>query len=138
MNTTCTPSAYTRHLRVLTAYNAFAWRRLFQALHVLPADAYTADAELFAGTIQGTVHHLLLSDYLWYGRHSGQPVVAGVDTKLLGPLWGSSTPRSTWSNPNIPGMVHHTGLVAENCPFGIASEAWADNTRSIISTMYLE
>lgn len=56
---------------MLAAYNAWANRRLYDAVGALPADKYRADAGLFFRSLHGTLNHLLVTDRIWMRRFTG-------------------------------------------------------------------
>jgi uncharacterized damage-inducible protein DinB len=56
------------HLRNLSAYNAWANRRLYAIAADLPDDAYRQAAGAYFGSLHGTLNHLLVVDRLWLQR----------------------------------------------------------------------
>ena len=113
---------------------------MFASLHQLPPLQYSQLCGLWAGSIRGTVHHLIIADYLWYGRHVGTSFVAGVDTAKLSALWASSSPASAW-HESLPGTDLRVSqrLVHEQCArwgklLATMTEAQADGTFSYTTT----
>jgi uncharacterized damage-inducible protein DinB len=67
------------HIRLLAGFNAWANRRLYDAVAGLPEAEYRkARACAFFTSIHGTLNHLLVVDRLWFGR------VEGVDAGISG------------------------------------------------------
>jgi uncharacterized damage-inducible protein DinB len=57
------------HFLTLARYNAWANRRLIDALALLPESDYRKDVGLFFKSIHGTLNHLLVGEHmLWYPR----------------------------------------------------------------------
>ena len=139
-------SAYVRHLRLMTAYNTWAWERLFASVRAMPADQWTRPVGVFCGSLRGTVHHVLFADWLWSSR-LGHPV-AGIDLHQLVPLWAASDPGTAWTRagdgllPGVPALhtLAATQLaVAQQCERweGVAAaltDAHADGMMSYTST----
>ena len=62
------------HFRSFAAYNAWANRRLYDAVAALPADAVrAARPAAYFGSILGTLNHVLVADRLWLDRIEGRP-----------------------------------------------------------------
>ena len=57
-----------QEFRTLAAFNAWANRRLYDAVAALPDDAYRADRGAYFGSVHRTLNHLLVVDRLWTGR----------------------------------------------------------------------
>jgi uncharacterized damage-inducible protein DinB len=64
---------------MLADYNAWANRRLYDAVAKLPDADYRADRGAFFGSLHGTLNHLLLGDRIWLCRFTG----AGEEPKEL-------------------------------------------------------
>src|SRR5437899_8340765 len=72
--------------RELFAYNAWANRRIFTALHALPSEQYFRDLKSSYGGIHGTLCHIVWAEQLWLHRWLGKPnpaVPQGSDLKSL-------------------------------------------------------
>jgi uncharacterized damage-inducible protein DinB len=61
------------HLRRMARYNAWANRQLYAACEQLPEDEYLKPRPAFFGSIQGTLNHVLIADWLWLARIEGKP-----------------------------------------------------------------
>ena len=60
------------HFRLLAGFNAWANRRLYEAVSSLPEAEYCESrACAFFNSIHGTLNHLLVVDRLWFGRVEG-------------------------------------------------------------------
>jgi uncharacterized damage-inducible protein DinB len=59
------------HFDQLAAYNRWANRRLYDDAASLPDEARKRAAGLFFGSIHGTLNHLLVADYIWMRRFTG-------------------------------------------------------------------
>ena len=73
-------------IRELFAYNAWANRRVFDALAQLPASQYTQDLKSSFGSIHGTLCHIVWAEQLWLHRWLGRPnppVAQGTDLRSL-------------------------------------------------------
>jgi uncharacterized damage-inducible protein DinB len=58
--------------RMFAAYNAWANRRLYDAVEALPEADYRADRQAFFGSLHGTLNHLLVGDRIWMRRFDGE------------------------------------------------------------------
>jgi len=54
-------------------YNAWANRRMFDALAQLPAEQYMRDLKSSFGSIHGTLCHIVWAEQLWLNRWLGKP-----------------------------------------------------------------
>ncbi|MFT3664943.1 DinB family protein [Piscinibacter sp.] len=63
----------TRHVRMLTRYNAWANQRLFALLGTLPDEVLTAPRPTGFGTIVNTLSHAHVVDLIWRAHLQGQP-----------------------------------------------------------------
>jgi uncharacterized damage-inducible protein DinB len=111
-------SAYKKHLKLLATCNTWAWQVMFKSLHNLPANSYSKQCGLWAGSIKGTVQHLLFADYLWYTRHTGVEAINGVTSKSLAPMWNSDQPNLIWATNSvspIPDLPATERLILEQC-----------------------
>jgi uncharacterized damage-inducible protein DinB len=60
------------HFRSLARFNAWANRRIYDAVEALPAGEYDKPRPAaYFGSIHGTLNHLLATDRLWFGRIEG-------------------------------------------------------------------
>ncbi len=60
------------HFRTMARFNAWANRRIYDAVGGLPEDEYRkARPAAYFGSIHGTLNHLLATDRLWFGRVEG-------------------------------------------------------------------
>ncbi len=59
------------HFDQLAAYNRWANRRQYDDAASLSNDARRRPAGLFFGSIHGTLNHLLVADYIWMRRFTG-------------------------------------------------------------------
>jgi uncharacterized damage-inducible protein DinB len=57
---------------MLAAYNAWANRRLYDAVGALSDAQYREDTGLFFGSLHGTLNHLLVADRIWMRRFTGE------------------------------------------------------------------
>jgi len=60
-------------IRELFRYNAWAHRRMFDALAALPAEQYHRDVKCSFASIHGTVAHIVWAEHLWLSRWLGAP-----------------------------------------------------------------
>lgn len=61
------------HVSLLTKYNRWMNRQLFDVCAHIPDEERKRDMGAFFGSIHGTFNHLLLADRLWMGRLTGKP-----------------------------------------------------------------
>ncbi|OLD95429.1 MAG: hypothetical protein DMD31_16350 [Gemmatimonadetes bacterium] len=73
-------------IRELYEFNAWAHRRVFDALVPLPAAQYLEDRKSSHGGIHGTLCHVVWAEQLWLTRWLGQPAPAVAQGKDLGSL----------------------------------------------------
>jgi len=59
------------HFDQLAAYNRWANRRIYDDAATLPDEARKQGAGLFFGSVHGTLNHLLVADYIWMRRFTG-------------------------------------------------------------------
>ena len=59
------------HFDQLAAYNRWANRRIYYDAASLPDEVRKRAAGLFFGSIHGTLNHLLVADYIWMRRFTG-------------------------------------------------------------------
>ncbi|WP_421723326.1 DinB family protein [Bauldia sp.] len=71
------------HYAMFARYNQWANRRLYDAAATLPDADYRADRGAFFGSLHGTLNHLLVGDYVWMSRFTGEgPVPTELDAIL--------------------------------------------------------
>ncbi|HUL02448.1 MAG TPA: DinB family protein [Gemmatimonadales bacterium] len=103
------------------AYNAWANRRLFDALGALPAEQYQRDLKSSFGSIHGTVCHIVWAEQLWLTRWLGKPAPGVAQGKDLA---GLADARARWD-----------GLEAERVAFlGAFPDARLSDTITIQPT----
>lgn len=61
-----------QHWVTLGRYNAWANRRLYDAAAALGDADYRADRGAFFRSLHGTLNHLLVTDYVWMNRFTGE------------------------------------------------------------------
>ena len=84
------------YFRTLARYNAWANRRLYDAVAGLPDDEYRRDRKAFFGSIHGTLNHILVGDRVWLGRIEGaEPGVESLDQILYGDFDGLRAARTS-------------------------------------------
>jgi uncharacterized damage-inducible protein DinB len=74
-------------------YNAWAIRRLFDALAALPTEQYQQNLKSSFGSIHGTVCHIVWSEQLWLNRWLGKPAPAVAQGKDVA---GLAEARARW------------------------------------------
>ena len=79
--------------RELFAFNAWASRRVFDALAPLPDDQYFRDLKSSHGGIHGTLCHIVWAEHLWLTRWLGAPPPAVAQGKDLASL---AAVRARW------------------------------------------
>lgn len=75
------------------AYNAWAHRRVFDALAALSAEQYHRDLKCSFDSIHGTVCHIVWAEQLWLSRWLGKPAPAVAQGKDLP---GLAEARARW------------------------------------------
>src|SRR5437762_5793733 len=73
-------------VRELYAFNAWAQRRLFNALAQLATEPYLRDLKSSHGGIHGTLCHIVWAEQLWLNRWMGEPKPAVHQGKDLATL----------------------------------------------------
>jgi uncharacterized damage-inducible protein DinB len=75
-------------VRELFSYNAWADRRIFDALGALSVEQYQRDLKSSFGSIHGTLAHIVGAEQLWLARWRGQPasLLKGSDVGSLAEL----------------------------------------------------
>jgi uncharacterized damage-inducible protein DinB len=59
------------HFDQLAVYNRWANRRIYDDAASLPDEVRKQPAGLFFGSVHGTLNHLLVADYIWMRRFTG-------------------------------------------------------------------
>lgn len=59
-------------LEILSNYNQWANRRIYDVVATLPDDVYRKDLGAFFGSIHATLNHILVIDRLWSSRVMGE------------------------------------------------------------------
>ncbi len=60
------------HFSGLAAYNAWANRRLYDAVADLTPEEFRRDVHAFFTSMQGTLNHILVADRVWMKRFTGE------------------------------------------------------------------
>jgi uncharacterized damage-inducible protein DinB len=60
------------HFDQFAAYNRWANRRVYADAVTLPDDVRKRGAGLFFGSLHGTLNHMLVADYIWMRRFTGE------------------------------------------------------------------
>lgn len=66
------PARMKAHFAMMSAYNAWANRRLFGAANELTEDDYRQHVGVFFGSLHNTLSHLYVTDVLWMARLRGE------------------------------------------------------------------
>jgi uncharacterized damage-inducible protein DinB len=61
-----------QHFMMLSAYNAWANTRIYDAAAELPEEDFRRDAGAFFKSMMGTLNHLLVGDRIWMKRFTGE------------------------------------------------------------------
>lgn len=61
-----------QHFLMLSAYNAWANGRIYDAAADLPEEDFRRDAGAFFKSMMGTLNHLLVADRVWMKRFTGE------------------------------------------------------------------
>ncbi|GEO83046.1 DinB family protein [Pararhodospirillum oryzae] len=72
------------YVLLMSRYNAWANRTLYEAVATLPETEITRDRRAFFGSILGTLNHGLVGDRLWLSRLTGESLAwfQGLDQVL--------------------------------------------------------
>ena len=62
------------HVQLMSAYNGWMNRKLYDAAAALPQDELARGRGAFFGSILGTLNHLLAADTIWLQRFAAHPV----------------------------------------------------------------
>ncbi len=60
-------------IKLLFAYNAWATKRIFDALAQMPEEQYLSDMKSSQGGIHGTLTHIVAAQKMWLSRWVGKP-----------------------------------------------------------------
>ena len=60
------------HFDQLAAYNRWANRRVYDDAATLPDEVRKRAVGLFFGSLHGTLNHMLVADYIWMRRFTGE------------------------------------------------------------------
>jgi uncharacterized damage-inducible protein DinB len=71
------------HFDQLAAYNRWANRRMYDDAASLPDEVRKRTAGLFFGSLHGTLNHLLVADYIWMRRFTGDGPVPERLSQIL-------------------------------------------------------
>jgi uncharacterized damage-inducible protein DinB len=77
----------------LFAFNAWAQRRIFDALAPLPTEQYLTDLKSSHGGLHGTLCHIVWAEHLWLTRWLGRPNPSAPQGKDLASL---ADARARW------------------------------------------
>ena len=80
-------------VRELFDYNAWANRRIFDALVQLPAEQYTRDLKSSFASVHGTLCHIVWAEQLWLHRWLGKPAPGTPQGRDLA---GLAEARARW------------------------------------------
>lgn len=121
-----------QHFATLARYNAWATRRLLDAMEPLSDDDYRRDVGLFFKSIHGTLNHLLVGEHmLWYPRFAkgispklaldmeAEPVRERLAQALRGGSANWLTLIESWPTEKFEGMLSYVTTKGElaNLPF---------------------
>jgi len=94
-------------IRELYEFNAWAHRRIFDALTSLPTDQYLRDLKSSHGGIHGTLCHIVWAEQLWLTRWLGAPPPAVAQGRDLGSL---AEVRARWEDVETKRRAFFEGL----------------------------
>ena len=87
-------------IRMLTRYNAWANRLIFEAVAALPQGEATRERPTLFKTIVNTLNHLYVVDLIWQahleGRDHGVPALNTVLHPALDDLWAAQQAIDAW------------------------------------------
>jgi uncharacterized damage-inducible protein DinB len=99
------------HFDQLAGYNRWANRRIYDDAATLPDEVRKQGAGLFFGSVHGTLNHLLVADYIWMRRFTGDgPIPERLNQILHGDFAELRAARER-EDERILGFV--TGLTEE-------------------------
>jgi uncharacterized damage-inducible protein DinB len=71
------------HFEEFAAYNRWVNRRIYDGAASLPDEVRKRPAGLFFGSLHGTLNHLLVADYIWMRRFTGEGPVPDRLNQIL-------------------------------------------------------
>jgi uncharacterized damage-inducible protein DinB len=71
------------HYQRFALYNQWANARIYDAVFQLPAEEYKRDRGMFFKSIHGTLNHLLVTDYMWTHRITGEGLMPSRLDEIL-------------------------------------------------------
>ncbi len=123
------------HFRMMGRFNAWANRRVYDAVAGLGDDDYrkTRPAAFF-GSIHNTLNHLLVVDLLWFGRIEGtDPGIASLDQIVHDGLAELRAARAA-EDARIVGLID---AMSEDELTREASFKWMDGTPSTMPVRHM-
>jgi uncharacterized damage-inducible protein DinB len=94
-------------VRELFSYNAWANRRMFEALAALPTEEYQRDLKCSFGSIHGTLAHIVGAEQLWLARWRGHQSPALLKASEVPSLGGL---REVWEGVEAERGAYLRGL----------------------------
>ncbi|KQV79731.1 diguanylate cyclase [Massilia sp. Root351] len=86
------------HVKLMSAYNSWMNRKLYQAAAALPADELARDRGAFFGSLLGTLNHLVAGDTVWLKRFAAEaatsPALSPAAFAALAPVRALAMPAS--------------------------------------------
>ncbi|CAN7215167.1 DinB family protein [Pseudoduganella sp. LjRoot289] len=61
------------HVRLMSSYNSWMNKKVYDAAAGLPADELARDRGAFFGSVLGTLNHLVVADTVWLKRFAAHP-----------------------------------------------------------------
>jgi uncharacterized damage-inducible protein DinB len=103
-------------IRELFDYNAWANRRMFDALAQLPAEQYMRDLKSSFGSIHGTLCHIVWAEQLWLHRWIGKPAPATPQGRDLA---GLTQARAHWEGIDAARAAFLDGFTDQRLSEGV-------------------
>jgi uncharacterized damage-inducible protein DinB len=103
-------------VRELFDYNAWANRRMFDALAQLPAEQYTRDLKSSFGSIHGTLCHIVWAEQLWLHRWLGKAPPGSPQGRDLA---GLADARARWEEIDAARAVFIGGFTEARLQEGV-------------------
>ena len=103
-------------VRELFEYNAWANRRIFDALAQLPAEQYTRDLKSSFGSIHGTVCHIVWAEQLWLSRWVAKPALGTPQGRDLA---GLAEARARWESVETERAAFLAGITEAKLRDGV-------------------
>jgi uncharacterized damage-inducible protein DinB len=98
------------HFDQLAAYNRWANRRVYTDAASLPDEVRKRPVGLFFGSLHGTLNHVLVADYIWMRRFTGEGPVPERLNQILHEDFSSLRAAREAEDERIFGFV--TGLAS--------------------------